>query len=110
MPAYYSAKGALATMTMSLAKKMSGTGVRVNLISPGMILTDEVKDSLLKKAKNPARVRIGRASNRQQPNTSLPEKLRRERRLPPSWLFFAVTIHDLLMARTSSLTGGNWRS
>ena len=51
MPAYYSAKGALATMTMSLAKKMSGTGVRVNLISPGMILTDEVKDSLLKKAK-----------------------------------------------------------
>tara|TARA_S200000501_G_scaffold300888_1_gene288014 strand:+ start:575 stop:1351 length:777 start_codon:yes stop_codon:yes gene_type:complete len=51
MPAYYSAKGALATMTMSLAKKMSGTGVRVNLVSPGMILTDEVKESLLRKAK-----------------------------------------------------------
>ena len=36
-PGYYSAKGALATMTVSLAKEVAGTGVRVNLVSPGMI-------------------------------------------------------------------------
>ena len=42
-PGYYSAKGALATMTVSLAKEVAGTGVRVNLVSPGMILTPEVQ-------------------------------------------------------------------
>ena len=30
MPAYYAAKGALATMTMSLAKEVAGSGIRVN--------------------------------------------------------------------------------
>lgn len=41
-PQYYAAKGALATMTISLAKELAGTGVRVNLVSPGLILTPEV--------------------------------------------------------------------
>jgi len=48
MPGYYSAKGALATMTVSLAKELSGTGVRVNLVSPGLILTPEVEQAYLK--------------------------------------------------------------
>lgn len=49
MPAYYAAKGALATMTVSLAKEVAGTGVRVNLVSPGLILTPEVKAAYLAK-------------------------------------------------------------
>jgi 3-oxoacyl-[acyl-carrier protein] reductase len=43
MPHYYAAKGALATMTISLAKEVAGTGIRVNLVSPGLILTPEVE-------------------------------------------------------------------
>jgi 3-oxoacyl-[acyl-carrier protein] reductase len=49
MPAYYTAKGALATMTVSLAKEIAATGVRVNLVSPGLILTPEVEQSYLRK-------------------------------------------------------------
>ena len=51
MPAYYSAKGALATMTVSLAKEIAATGVRVNLVSPGLILTPEVEAAYLKKGR-----------------------------------------------------------
>ena len=50
MPAYYASKGALATMTMSLAKEVAGSGMRVNLVSPGIILTPEVKAAYLKRA------------------------------------------------------------
>lgn len=46
-PHYYAAKGALATMTISLAKEVAGTDVRVNLVSPGLILTPEVKAAYL---------------------------------------------------------------
>lgn len=49
MPGYYSAKGALATMTVSLAKEVGASGVRVNLVSPGMILTPEVEAAYLAK-------------------------------------------------------------
>jgi len=47
MPHYYSAKGALATMTISLAKEVAGTHIRVNLVSPGLILTPEVANAYL---------------------------------------------------------------
>jgi len=46
-PQYYAAKGALATMTVSLAKEVAGTGIRVNLVSPGLILTPEVQAAYL---------------------------------------------------------------
>ena len=49
-PQYYAAKGALATMTVSLAKETAHTGVRVNLVSPGLILTPEVRDHLSARA------------------------------------------------------------
>lgn len=51
MPDYYSAKGALATMTVSLAKELSDTGITVNTISPGYIRTPEVEASLRRRAK-----------------------------------------------------------
>jgi len=49
MPHYYASKGALATMTISLAKEVAGTGVRVNLVSPGLILTPEVEAAYLER-------------------------------------------------------------
>ncbi len=49
-PQYYAAKGALATLTVSLAKEVAGTNIRVNLVSPGMILTPEVKAAYMAQA------------------------------------------------------------
>lgn len=51
MPNYYAAKGALATMTISLAKEVSNSGVRVNLISPGIILTPEVRSTFIERGR-----------------------------------------------------------
>ena len=51
MPHYYAAKGALATMTVGLAKELAGTAVRVNLVSPGLILTPEVEANYLQHGK-----------------------------------------------------------
>lgn len=47
MPQYYASKGALATMTISLAKELKGSGITVNLVSPGLIRTKEVEERFL---------------------------------------------------------------
>lgn len=47
MPHYYAAKGALANLTIGLAGEVAGTGIRVNLVSPGLILTPEVEAAYL---------------------------------------------------------------
>ena len=49
-PDYYSSKAALPVAVRSLAKDLSGTGVTANLVSPGIIATDEVREMLERRA------------------------------------------------------------
>ena len=51
MPHYYAAKGALANLTIGLAKEVGASGVRVNLVSPGLILTPEVEAAYLEQGR-----------------------------------------------------------
>lgn len=44
MPHYYASKAALPNMTVSLAKELARSGVTVNLVSPGLIATREVRE------------------------------------------------------------------
>lgn len=49
-PGYYAAKSSLPAMTVSLSKELTGTGVTVNLISPGLIATAEVRAMMERRA------------------------------------------------------------
>ncbi len=49
MPHYYAAKSALANISVSLAQETAGCGITVNSVSPGLIATDEVKASFLRR-------------------------------------------------------------
>lgn len=50
MPHYYAAKGALATMSVSLTKELSHTGITVNTVSPGYIKTAELEAGFRQRA------------------------------------------------------------
>ncbi|MDO8391176.1 MAG: SDR family oxidoreductase [Actinomycetota bacterium] len=45
-PDYGTAKAAMLNMTMSLSKHLKGTGVTVNMVTPGMIMTEGLVDFL----------------------------------------------------------------
>ncbi len=49
-PGYYGSKAALAPIIKSLARELKQTGITVNMLNPGMIATQEVKEMLKKKA------------------------------------------------------------
>ena len=49
-PQYYAAKGALVNLVVGLSRELSGSGVTVNVVSPGVIATAEVKARFLRLA------------------------------------------------------------
>ena len=55
IPEYYTAKGALPSMAVGLAKHLTGTGITVNCISPGIIATAEVVASYTERARRAGR-------------------------------------------------------
>jgi 3-oxoacyl-[acyl-carrier protein] reductase len=55
IPEYYTAKGALPSMAVGLAKHLSGTGITVNCVSPGIIATAEVVASYTRRAERDGR-------------------------------------------------------
>jgi NAD(P)-dependent dehydrogenase (short-subunit alcohol dehydrogenase family) len=50
MPNYYASKAVLPNACVSLAKELGGTGITVNLVSPGIIATREIEAMLRSRA------------------------------------------------------------
>jgi NAD(P)-dependent dehydrogenase (short-subunit alcohol dehydrogenase family) len=50
MPNYYASKAVLPNICVSLAKELVGTGITVNVVSPGLIATKEVEALFRKRA------------------------------------------------------------
>ncbi len=50
MPHYYASKAVLPNVCVSLSKELAGTGITVNLVSPGLIATAEVRAHLMSRS------------------------------------------------------------
>jgi NAD(P)-dependent dehydrogenase (short-subunit alcohol dehydrogenase family) len=50
MPHYYASKAVLPNLCVSLAKELAGKGITVNLVSPGIIATREIRATLERRA------------------------------------------------------------
>jgi NAD(P)-dependent dehydrogenase (short-subunit alcohol dehydrogenase family) len=50
MPHYYASKSALMNVCLSLAKELTDTGITVNLVSPGIIATEEIETMMRRRA------------------------------------------------------------
>jgi NAD(P)-dependent dehydrogenase (short-subunit alcohol dehydrogenase family) len=50
MPHYYASKAVLPNLCVSLSKELAGSGITVNLVSPGIIATAEVKAMFMRRA------------------------------------------------------------
>lgn len=50
MPHYYASKAALANVCLTLAKELANSGITVNLVSPGIIATEEIKAMMWRRA------------------------------------------------------------
>lgn len=55
MPDYAAAKLALLNLTVSLSKRLDRTGVRVNVVSPGIIATKQIRERLTEAAQKDGR-------------------------------------------------------
>ena len=110
MPGYYAAKGALANMTIGLAKEVAGTNIRVNLVSPGMIHTPEVEQSYMRMAAQKNWETRGKKSKRMWLKTfPFGESAGVKRSLV--WLLFCAAQSLMrFMGRTSASTAANWGS
>jgi 3-oxoacyl-[acyl-carrier protein] reductase len=51
IPEYYTAKGALPSMAVGLAKHLAGTGITANCVSPGIIATPEIVERFTERAR-----------------------------------------------------------
>jgi 3-oxoacyl-[acyl-carrier protein] reductase len=77
MPHYYTAKTALRGLIVSLAKELGGTGVTVNMVSPGLIGTKEVLETMSKRAAREGWTETGDALDRRYVAAEMPNPVGR---------------------------------
>lgn len=104
-PQYYAAKGALPAITTSLAKELTGTGITVNLVSPGIIATDEVRERFTLRA-----AKLGRPTDWASVQTLVFEEfMDLPTRRVPNPEDVGQLVAFLAGTKSASITGANYR-